>query len=366
MLRIAFLFFLFFVSQNAFSQNIWAGYEHLFMPVQTYVIHQTPSEINIDGKAHELVWSETEWTNYFEDIEGDKKPNPTYKTRCKMLWDNENLYIYAELEEPHIWAYYDKMDMIVFHENDFEVFIDPDRSTHNYYEFEVNAQNTLFDLFLPKPYRNSGQANIGWNAQGFKNAVFIDGTLNNPTDIDKMWTVEMAIPFSSLICDNEFVQPGIGKTWKMGFSRVQWQTEIVNGKYLKKKDSSTNKDLPENNWVWSPQGLINMHFPERWGMVQFAGANNKNKEQKFEFPTEEKLNNYLWLIYYKQEQFKKENSVYAKSLSELEIPESAKVDNITFNLKLETDARKYTAILETETGIKLSINQSGLFQILNL
>ena len=25
----------------------------------------------------------------------------------------------------------------------------------------------------------------------------------------------------------------------------------------------------EDNWVWSPQGLVDMHVPERWGVVQF-------------------------------------------------------------------------------------------------
>jgi hypothetical protein len=26
----------------------------------------------------------------------------------------------------------------------------------------------------------------------------------------------------------------------------------------------------EDNWVWSPQGLINMHVPEMWGRVRFV------------------------------------------------------------------------------------------------
>ena len=28
-------------------------------------------------------------------------------------------------------------------------------------------------------------------------------------------------------------------------------------------------NLPEDNWVWSPQGAINMHLPERWGRLRF-------------------------------------------------------------------------------------------------
>ena len=50
----------------------------------------------------------------------------------------------------------------------------------------------------------------------------------------------------------------------MNFSRVEWLTEIIDGKYVKVPGK------PEDNWVWSPQGLIDMHVPENWGYVRFA------------------------------------------------------------------------------------------------
>lgn len=31
-------------------------------------------------------------------------------------------------------------------DNDFEVFLDPDGDNHNYYEIEINAHNTVWDL----------------------------------------------------------------------------------------------------------------------------------------------------------------------------------------------------------------------------
>ena len=45
-------------------------------------------------------------------------------------------------------------DSVIFQDNDFEVFIDPDGDNHNYYEIEINALNTEWDLRLPKPYRD--------------------------------------------------------------------------------------------------------------------------------------------------------------------------------------------------------------------
>ena len=49
-------------------------------------------------------------------------------------------------------------DAVIFHDNDFEVFIDPNGDNHEYYEFEINALGTVWDLFLPKPYKDDGKA----------------------------------------------------------------------------------------------------------------------------------------------------------------------------------------------------------------
>jgi hypothetical protein len=52
----------------------------------------------------------------------------------------------------------------------------------------------------------------------------------------------------------------------VNFSRVQWRVNIQDGKYIKVPG------LKEDNWVWSPQGLIDMHVPEMWGYVRFVKA----------------------------------------------------------------------------------------------
>lgn len=350
-------------SSAANSQNRWKEFEHLFTPPKNYVAYKTTSKLIIDGQLKEADWQNASWSEIFNDIEGDSKPKPLYKTHIKMLWDNENLYILAELEEPHVWAYYDKHDMIVYHENDFEVFIDPDRNTHNYYEFEVNAQNTLFDLFMNKPYRNGGRANIGWNAKGFKSAIHIDGTLNDPTDIDKKWTIEMKIPFAALTIDGSYLLPQNGDVWKINFSRVQWQTEHIDGKYTKKINPETGKHFPEDNWVWSPQGVINMHYPERWSMVQFSSNPVDGAKENFELPTEEKWAKHLWLVYYKQLQFIRKYGNYSPTLSQLDTPVSGIENGFSYELNLKTNERKFVASLKVENGLLISINNEGLFTV---
>jgi hypothetical protein len=352
-----------FLSQILFAQKSWEGYEHLFRQAQNYVVYQTKLPVRLDGKADELDWGKVEWTADFADIEGATKPKPLFHTRMKMMWDESNLYLLAELEDPNIWAYYDTRDQIVFHENDIEIFIDPDGDTHNYFEYEVNARNTLFDLFMPKPYRNGGVAMISWNSKGFQSAVSVDGTLNDPSDKDKKWTVEMKIPFADLSGGEQVKIPFDGQIWKINFSRVEWRTEIVNGKYQKMKDPSTGRAWPEYNWVWSPTGLINMHYPERWGMIQFSKMKAGSGSDHFEMPVDEAIVKYLWLVYYKQQNFMEKNKRYATSLEELEISQYAKsAEGELIEINLLATALQFTAQIKAKDSSVFSLNETGLFR----
>ncbi|HEV8148951.1 MAG TPA: carbohydrate-binding family 9-like protein, partial [Gemmatimonadales bacterium] len=130
---------------------------------------------------------------------------------------------------------------------------------------------TVWDLFLPKPYRDGGQAVNGWDIAGLRVAVALQGTLNNPHDRDHGWTAELAIPWSAFADSVPVsVPPHAGDNWRVNFSRVEWDREVITGEYRPRRDSVGGL-LPEHNWVWSPQGVVNMHLPELWGVVQFGG-----------------------------------------------------------------------------------------------
>ncbi len=238
---------------------------------QEYVVCKTETPLTIDGIANEEAWSLAPFTDSFIDIEGVKTPK--YDTKIKMLWDEQFFYIYAQLKEPHIWGNLYQRDTVIFYNNDFEAFLDPSMDTYNYGEIEVNVLNTIWDLKLDKPYRVSGNADNNWNLDSLKTAVQIYGTLNNPNDTDSCWTVEMAVPMDRIMelknTDEKF--PKDGEQWKVNFSRVEWDFDLVDGKYDRKKQDG--KYLPEYNWVWSNQGVIAMHEPEKWGIVQFTNNN---------------------------------------------------------------------------------------------
>src|ERR1700744_352941 len=167
-----------------------------------YVVPRTDVPPRIDGALGDLAWQRAAWTEFFTDIEGDIRPAPLYHTRVKMLWDEHYLYIGAELEEPQVWGNVAHHDEVVFHDNDFEVFVNPDNNAKHYFEIEINALATIFDLFLPEPYRYGGSPLIAWDVDGLKKAVHINGTLNHPGDTDQGWTVELAIPIAAISTGN--------------------------------------------------------------------------------------------------------------------------------------------------------------------
>jgi eukaryotic-like serine/threonine-protein kinase len=279
-----------------------------------YVAYRASSPLHLDGKLDDPPWQAVPWTDDFVDIEGDRRLPPRFRTRAKMLWDEQYFYIGVELEEPHIQATYTQHDSYIFHEdNDFEVFLNPDGNNLNYAELEMNALNTSWDLRLKKPYSAGGDGEDDWEIPGLKTAVHVLGTINNPRDVDQGWTIEIAIPWRIVGALNDKQQsdgpPRDGDQWRVNFSRVEWRFDIVAGRYVRRTDRR------EDNWVWSPQGVVNMHRPATWGYVQFSTAAPGQGTLRTDHagPTKHLLER----IYDAQVSFQNEHWRYASTLEEL-------------------------------------------------
>ena len=320
-----------------------------------YICYQASETMKIDGQIDEAAWQLVDWTENFVDIEGELKPSPKFRTRAKMLWDLQYLYFAAELEEPDIWAKLTKRDTVVYYDNDFEVFIDPDGDTHEYYEFEMNAFGTEWDLFLVKPYRDGGPAINSWDIQGLKTAVHVNGTINQPGDKDKSWTLEIAIPWEVLKeCAHKPSPPNNGDQWRINFSRVEWQVEVKNGKYKKSINPETGNHFPENNWVWSPQGLINMHYPEMWGFVQFSDKIAGTTGEVFIDNPGEKIKWVLRQIYYGQKNHQLKFGTFSDNLHQL----GFESDEITKKIQIKYTWNRFEALWQ-ESGKRWFINDLG-------
>ena len=191
----------------------------------TYVCGRTETPPVIDGKGNDWQWQTARELSPLRDIEGAAIP---HDCRIKMLWDDKYLYILADMDEKHLWATLTEHDSIIYRDPDFEIFIDPDGDGLNYIELEINALNSTWDLFIPRPYRFDDPHILhDWEIPGLKHAVDLRGTLNNASDTDEGWSVELAIPWSCITSHAN--QPRTSKApapdteMRFNFSRVNWQ-----------------------------------------------------------------------------------------------------------------------------------------------
>jgi poly(3-hydroxybutyrate) depolymerase/transglutaminase-like putative cysteine protease len=274
-----------------------------------YLCRFAPHAIAMDGNPDSGDWALASWATNFADISFASVPR--FRTRAKMLWDDKCLYVLADLEEPHVWATLTNRDSVIFRDPDFEVFIDPKGTTHNYLELEMNALNTIWDLRLDKPYLDHGTPHNEWDYVGLKSAVHVRGKINDPAQTNQGWTAELAFPWTAFgTYARHPGPPDEGEQWRMNFSRVEWQIAITNGTIQK------IPGLSEDNWVWSPTGVVDMHRPEMWGRVQFTRSPPGDTNSVAPVPGNE-ARTLVLTIYHAQRDFWEAHGRWAQSLDEL-------------------------------------------------
>jgi len=320
----------------------------------SYVGYRAPKgSIVIDGKLDEPAWQEVPWTSDFVDIQGATKPIPRYRTHAKMRFDDDYLYIGAWLQEPNLTGWINKTNSVIFYDNDFEIFVNPSGNLHLYNEYEMNTLNTTWTLVEVNPYRDGYNIIDPYPMGGLKSAVWLNGTLNNPSDVDCCWTVEIALPLSSLRQFADKVVPPKDKDqWRINFSRVEWRYKVVNGKYIKVPN------VPEDNWVWSPQQVIDMHQPERWGFLQFSDRPVGQAQFSFDrlaYDTQQVLS----FLYSAQKDYaSKHNGTYATSFVQLDVS-SESFNPLRGATAIDPAIELFRVVADEVWGFDVSISHRG-------
>jgi len=223
--------------------------------IARYTAYRVDEPIIVDGRLDEPAWQRAPRSPRFVDLVSGR---PTiHDTRAAVLWDDAYLYVGFWVEEPFVTAKFTERDSPIYEDNDVEVFI---AGQDAYYEFEINALGTVYEVFFiwSDVYERDGYAaapefapdapghrpwdGVGfrhprgrregfwqWDLPGLKSAVWVDGTLNDNSDRDRGWTVELAFPWAGLHRlaqpDGRALPPRDGDVWRMDFSRFNTYRE---------------------------------------------------------------------------------------------------------------------------------------------
>ncbi len=260
-----------------------------------YIAKKITDNVVIDGKIDKEVWRQATWSKRFVDmVSGDPG---MYNTQSAILWDDTNLYMAFKAEEPFLDAKLTERDSIIFQENDLEVFID---GGDCYYELEVNAANTIYEVFFiwkdayikggkfdtpqfdvhqkeaytfggdydrtgASFWKGTNPRGIRWaftnyDMEGLETAVQLDGTLNDNSDVDKGWSLEIAIPWNSLkiLANGRTIPPTNGDTWNMFLGR--FQKLVLSGKEVQ----------PHPAMALNSHGIYDTHMPSKWSVIEFV------------------------------------------------------------------------------------------------
>ena len=211
-----------------------------------------------------------------------------FDTRVALLWDDEYLYFGFWVEETDVWGTLTERDSKIYEENDVEVFI---AGKDAYYEFEINALNTVYEVFWiwkdvppgslpgarfdPATQRMMVLDGVGghvhprgerwgfldWDFPGLRTAVHVDGVVNSRTNTDRGWTVEIAFPWQGPGPDSPTAARCRPKTATSGASTAR----------ASKRSAAIGEVLdPCAGWTWNRHGHYDSHIPEVFPYVTFS------------------------------------------------------------------------------------------------
>ena len=226
-----------------------------------YTCFQTVQAPLIDGKGDDEVWNQAMVADLVDvsDLTGNRQH--AYPTHFRMLWDQERLYVLVVAADQDVWSVLEDRDAHLWNDEVLELFADPDGDEENYLEIEVNSLNTVLDLLKAS---RRGNSYWDWDPE-YLTAVHVEGTINDPSDEDRYWSLEMALPWSLFDADlldvlgDRALPPQPGDQWRFNIYRYE---------RLRASGEETHIEYS----AWSPTGEIDFHRPDRFGIVAFAAG----------------------------------------------------------------------------------------------
>jgi len=178
-----------------------------------YLVTRAAKAPTIDGVLDEAAWKGARAVVLRGSFDG--RP-VQLRTEARLVYDDANLYVAFDVEDPDLWGTLRNRDDPIYEQEVVEVFLDANADGRTYNELQVSPHNVIFDAYFPA--RRQGM-DRSWDS-GMKTALKVRGTLDDPSDKDQGWTVEMQIPFARL-AEVPHVPPQKGDRWRFNLYRLE-------------------------------------------------------------------------------------------------------------------------------------------------
>lgn len=229
-------------------------------PTAEFECRWAAEEFVIDGKADEPAWAAAQRIDHFYlPWLGDQSRSAQSATEARLLWNREYLYFFAELEDADVFADVKEHDGQTWDNDVFELFFKPADDKAGYYEFQVNAAATVFDMFWPRRDVSSFDRFKSEGEFQLESKVGLRGTLNQRHDKDEGWSVEGRIPWRDLVRTGG--RPVVDEVWRFALCRYNYSNNI------KEPELSTCAPLKDRR---------DFHDYENYAKLRFIGPKVKS------------------------------------------------------------------------------------------
>ncbi len=191
------LFFALTLALMSCQKNYNTNKELVNLEVPVFQALKAKGPITVDGKMLEEEWHETP-SSSFNNYYRFKKDGDKQKSTFRALWDETNLYFFYAFEDKYLTVRETQRDGKPYFDDCAELFLIPvPEALDTHFCFEINLNKAANDLiYFNNYYQGNSIALKPFNPE-YKVEITYDGTINDNSDIDKGWTMELEIPLTT-------------------------------------------------------------------------------------------------------------------------------------------------------------------------